>query len=188
MRFSQQDTTRPEIKKFFNFDTPASMTLPYPGLDGHPGRITPIPVSLPIRPIVEKERLAGEPAAEEEEAESAIQKGSQLSGTSRSTIGNTFIPPKERARIREEVRAVIHQTFPGIQLSTVHNSEPRKSGVQPVNMTNLGQNSAPMAIARSEVSVASTRSNARAGENQNSFSRMMTSAGAVNSAQTFANV
>ena len=55
-------------------------------------------------------------------------------------------------------------------------------------MTNLGQNSAPMAIAGSEVSVASTRSNAGAGENQNSFSRMMTSAGAVNSAQTFANV
>ena len=29
----------------FNFDTPASATLPYPGLDGHPRRITPIPIS-----------------------------------------------------------------------------------------------------------------------------------------------
>ena len=48
------------------------MTLPYPGLDGHPRRITPIPVSLPIRPTMEKERLAGEQAAEDEEAESAI--------------------------------------------------------------------------------------------------------------------
>ena len=33
-----------------NFSTPASMTLPYPGLDGHPRRITPIPVSLPMLP------------------------------------------------------------------------------------------------------------------------------------------
>ena len=31
----------------FNFDTPASMTLPYPGLDGHQWRITPIPISAP---------------------------------------------------------------------------------------------------------------------------------------------
>ena len=100
--------------------------------------------------------MAGLQAAEEEEAESSIQKGSQLSGTSRSTIGNTFISPEERERIRDEVRAVIHQTFPGIQLSIVHNSELGKSSVQPVNMTNHGQNPAPMAIAGSEVSVAST--------------------------------
>ena len=50
LRFSQPETTRPEIKNFFNFDTPASMTLPYPGLDGHPRRITPIPISLPLPP------------------------------------------------------------------------------------------------------------------------------------------
>ena len=32
------------------FSTLASATLPYPGLDGHPRRITPIPVSLPMLP------------------------------------------------------------------------------------------------------------------------------------------
>ena len=36
--------------------------------------------------------------------------------------------------------------------------------------------------------MASTRSHVGAGENQNSFARMMTSTGADNSAQTFANV
>ena len=220
LRSGQQEIARPEIKNCFNFDTPASMTLPYPGLDGHPRRITPIPVSLPILPtektslqpvpeprsksgwywselserwfktpeLMEKERLADLQATVEEEAESSIQKGSQLSGTSRSTIGNTFISPEERARIRDEVRAVIHQTFPGTHLSTVHNSEPGKSGAQPVNMTDFGQNSAPMAIAGLEVSMVSTRSNAGVGENQNSFARMMRSTGAVNPAQTFANV
>ena len=97
----------------------------------------------------------GQQATEEETMES----NDQLSGTNRSTIGNTFIPPEERARIRDEVRAVMHQNFPGIQFSTVHNSEPGKSGAHSVDMTNSGQNSAPMAIAGSEVSVASTANN-----------------------------
>ena len=118
---------------------------------------------------MEAEKRAGLQKSADEELESALQQGSQLSGTSRSTIGNTFIPPEERARIREEVQAVIHQTFPGIRMSTVHNSEPGKSDVQTVNTTNPGQNSVPIAIAGSEVSVASTRSKAGAGENQNSF-------------------
>ena len=137
---------------------------------------------------MDAERRAGVREDTEEEAESAIQKGSQSSGTNRSTIGNTFIPQEERARIRKEVQAVMHQTFPGIQLSTVHNSELGKSDVPSANVTNPGQNSVPMAIAGSEVSVASTQSNVGAGENQNSLTRMMTSTGAVNSAQTFANV
>ena len=80
----------------------------------------------------------------------------QSSGTNRSTIGHTFIPPEERARIHDEVAAVMRQNFPGIHLSTVHNSEPGKSGAYAVNMTDSGQNSAPIAIAGSEVSVAST--------------------------------
>ena len=50
-------------------------------------------------------------------------------------------------------------------------------------MKNPGQNSAPIAIAGSEISVASTQSNVEAGENQNSFARLMTSTGAVNSAR-----
>ena len=48
LRSSQQETARPNS---FNFDTPASMTLPYPGLDGHPRRVTPIPVTLPMPPM-----------------------------------------------------------------------------------------------------------------------------------------
>ena len=48
------------------------------------------------------------------------------------------------------------QNFPGIHLSTVHNSEPGKPGAFLANVTDSGQNSAPMAIAGSEVSVAST--------------------------------
>ena len=36
----------------FKFDTPASMTLPYPSLDGHQRRIMPIPISVPPPPPV----------------------------------------------------------------------------------------------------------------------------------------
>ena len=50
LRSGQHETTRPENKNSFNFDKPVSMTLPYLGLDGHPRRITPIPVSLPMLP------------------------------------------------------------------------------------------------------------------------------------------
>ena len=32
----------------FSFSTPASATLPYPGLDGHPRRIVPTPISVAI--------------------------------------------------------------------------------------------------------------------------------------------
>ena len=41
----------------FNFDTPANATLPYPGLDGHPRRIVPIPVSIPVSPIQTPEEI-----------------------------------------------------------------------------------------------------------------------------------
>ena len=137
---------------------------------------------------MDAERRAGIREEVDEEEESAVQKGSQFSGTNRSTIGNTFIPQDEREKIRAEVQAVMRQTFPGIQMSTVHNSERGNSAAPSTNVINPGQNSAPIAIAGSEVSVASTQSNVGAGENQNSFTRMMTSTGAVNSAQTFANV
>ena len=39
-----------DLSTQFKFDTPASMTLPYPGLDGHQRRITPIPISVPSPP------------------------------------------------------------------------------------------------------------------------------------------
>ena len=41
---------KPEKNVHFEFDTPAGATTAYPGLDGHPRRITPIPVSTPITP------------------------------------------------------------------------------------------------------------------------------------------
>ena len=129
------------------WDTPASMTLPYPGLDGHPRRITPIPVFTAPQPSpsvlyhppekvqenatdlirrlgaedAERERLAEKNrkvlfdsmrfgsrlvdggAAEEDTAESK----DQSSGTNMSTIGNTYIPPAEEQKIREEVRATM---------------------------------------------------------------------------------
>ena len=45
--------------------------------------------------LVEKERMTGLQANAEEEAESSTQRGSQLSGTSRSTIGNTLYHQKK---------------------------------------------------------------------------------------------
>ena len=53
LRSSVPKVTRPEVQNLFHRDTPASMTLPYPGLDGHQRRITPIPVTLPL-PQMEK--------------------------------------------------------------------------------------------------------------------------------------
>ena len=107
----------------------------------------------------------------------------QSSGTNRSTIGQTFIPPDERVKIHDEVAAVMRQIFPGIQLSTVHNSEPGKSGAFLANMTDSRQNSAPMAIAGSEVSVAST-SNDRG--NALEFSRLSQQMGADSQPRMFA--
>ena len=62
--------------------------------------------------------MAGEQVAAEEEVESSIQKGSQISGTNRSTIGDTTIDTTEAAMIRREVRSAIQQAFPGIAFST----------------------------------------------------------------------
>ena len=41
----------------FNFDTPISKPPTYPGLDGHPRRIVPIPVSVPISQIPTLEEM-----------------------------------------------------------------------------------------------------------------------------------
>ena len=40
-----QTSAKEDLSFAGNYDTPASMTLPYPGLDGHPRRIVPTPVS-----------------------------------------------------------------------------------------------------------------------------------------------
>ena len=77
----------------------------------------------------------------------------------------------------------MRQNFPGIHLSTVHNSEPGKSGAYAVKMTDSGQNSAPMAIAGSEISVAST-SNDRG--NAVEFLRLLQQMGADSQPRMFA--
>ena len=119
----------------------------------------------------------------EEEVDYTAESKDQSSGTNMSTIGNTYIPPAEEQKIREEVRATMRQIFPGINMSTVHNSEPGKSGAQEINLTTPLQNSAPMAIAGSEISVASTSNN---GGNAVEFSRLSQQMGAVNQPQMFA--
>ena len=113
---------------------------------------------------MDAERRAGIREEVDEEEESAVPKGSQSSGTNRFTIGNTFIPQDEREKIRTEVQAMMRQTFPGIQMSTVHKNEFGKSAAPSTNVENPGWNSVPIAIAGSEVSVASTQSNVEAGE------------------------
>ena len=181
---------------------PRNTTMPYPGLDGHPRRITPIPLSLPLPPrenaspkpisvpsskpgwywselsggwfkteeLLQREQLEEErKKAAQEEADNTAESKDQSVGTNMSTIGNTSIPPTERERIRDEVRAVMRQNFPGIQLGTGHNSEPGNSGATAAQVTIGEQTSVPTAIAGSEVSVAST-SNARG--NALEFSRL----------------
>ena len=91
------------------------------------------------------------------------------SGTNRSTIGNTYIPPEEEKKTWDQARATVHQMFPGIHMSTVHNGEPGKSGMFVSNQANSEQTSEPMAIAGSEVCMASTSNN---GGNAIEFSRL----------------
>ena len=124
--------------------------------------------------------MTGLQANAEEEAESSIQKGSQTSGTNRSTIGNTTISTAEAMMIRKEVRSAIQQAFPGINFSA---GQPT---AEIVDLTGSATHSAPLAIAGSDVSVASTRSNNGAGESKTSFSQLVSGAGTVAPAQTFA--
>ena len=181
------------------FSSPASMTLPYPGLDGHPRQITPIPISIPEPPsksgwfwsalsnrwlktpeLIEKEKLAELQAATEDEAESSIKKGSQTSGSNRATIGETTISTSEAAMIRKEVQSAIRQAFPGINFST------GQTQAEVIDLAGSTALSAPLAIAGSEVSIASTQPNNGTEESKTSFSQMMSGRGTVTSAQTFA--
>ena len=173
-----------------NVDTIVSTPLPnYPGLDGHPRRITPIPLSIPISPVkVEKlvkpdEREAKRMVTERTAAEEDTATSYDHSGTNMSTIGNTFIPPEEERRIREQVRTEMRQLFPGIQIGTIHNSGSGKSGVNQANPNDEKKTSVPLAIAGSEVSLASTSNN---GGNAVEFSRLSQQAGAGVQPQMFA--
>ena len=95
--------------------------------------------------LIDAERRAGIRMSAIED-EGTVQEESQLSGTNRSTIGDTFIPQDERRKIRAEVQAVMRQNFPGIHMSTVHNSERGNSAAPSTNVKNPGQNSVPIAI------------------------------------------
>ena len=61
-----------QIGKYY---TPASVTLPYPRLDGHPRRIAPIPVSVTMRPpaVTSIERLENEKRQQEELAKELVK-------------------------------------------------------------------------------------------------------------------
>ena len=128
--------------------------------------------------MLEEERRAG--LKSDEEIESSIQEFSQTSGTNRSTIGDTTIDTVEAAMIRREVQSAIWQAFPGIAFST---GQPT---AEVIDLSGSAAHSAPLAIAGSDVSVASTRSNNGAGESKTSFSQLVSGAGIVAPAQTFA--
>ena len=119
----------------------------------------------------------------------------QSSGANRHTIGSTTISSSEAEIIKKEVRDIVQKAFPGINVNTAHPVPPnRRSGVSDTGKPSSGvidlagsmAHSAPLAIAGSEVSVASTLSNSGQGESNTSFSRIMSGSGAVTSAQTFA--
>ena len=213
---------KPEKKVHFEFDTPAGATTTYPGLDGHPRRITPISVAhiernpehlaridAEMAEIWKKEeakrgravsvkgnvakpevqmytdeksvkntKISEQGARAAEDDGTSGQVASQSSGANRPTIGETTIFTAEAENIRREVRDALRQAFPGIQFSTGMPAE--KS-----DQTGSVAQSAPQAIAGSEVSVASTQSN-RTEENGQKFSQMMSGAGTVVPAQTFA--
>ena len=170
-----------------------------------PRRITPIPVSIPISPIMTPaevgKRFRERDAQQEEQFQKLAEKfqkerekgtetksgdnedQDQSSGTNGSTIGHTYIPPAEGERIQNEVRATVHQMFPGIHMSTIHNSKFGKSGMSTVNQASSEETSEPLAIAGSEVSVASTSNN---GGNAVEFSRLSQQVGAAAQPQPFA--
>ena len=78
---------------------------------------------------------------------------------------------------------MMHQNYPGIQMGTVHNSGPGRSGANAAQMTEVGQTPEPMAIAGSEVSMASTSRN---GGNAVEFPQLSQQTGAGSQPQMFA--
>ena len=139
--------TTPEISAGFSFgqnsfgqergssklSNMGSVPSTYPRLDGHPRRITPIPMST-----------------------------AQSGGTSQSTIGNTFISTREAEIIQKEVRDAVKQVFPGIKFGEKGQAElsTGNSYASVIDLTRKSgeslPTSAPLTIAGSDVSVAST--------------------------------
>ena len=113
------------------------------------------------------------------------------SGANRPTIGSTTISSAQAEIIKKEVRNTIQKVFPGINLSTDRPVFPSmgsgandigKPDSEVIDLSGSTAHSAPLAIAGSDVSMASTLSKLGNGESNTSFSRMMLGSGTVTSA------
>ena len=109
-------------------------------------------------------------------------------------MGSTTISTEQVEIIKKEVQDCVQQVFPGIKLSTDQPVSPNmrfgkngsgKPNAEVIDLTGSTAHSAPLAIAGSDVSVASTQSKTGQGENTTSFSQMVSGSGIVTSAQTF---
>ena len=127
---------------------------------------------------MEAEKRAGLQKSAEEEENTAIS--SQISGSNRATIGETTISTAEAAMIRDEVQKAVRHAFPGIKHST------GQASAEVIDLAGSTALSAPLAIAGSEVSVASTQPHNGTEGNKTSFSKLVSGRETVNSAQTFA--
>ena len=146
--------------KLFNM---GSVPSTYPGLDGHPRRITPIPMST-----------------------------AQSDRTSQSTIGNTSISTREGEMIKKEVREAIKQVFPGIKFGGKDKAELNKgnSRASVIDLTRKSgeslPTSAPLTIIGSDVSVANTEPSPKDGRKAAVFSRLLQGTDAASAPQMFA--
>ena len=146
--------------KLFNM---GSVPSTYPGLDGHPRRITPIPMSR-----------------------------AQSSGTSQSTIGNTTILTRDAENIKKEVRDAVKQMFPGIKIGEKGRAEfsTGNSHASVIDLTGTSgeslPTSAPLTIAGSDVSVASTKPSPIDGGKAAAFSHLTQGTDAASAPRMFA--
>ena len=118
----------------------------------------------------------------------------QTSGANKPTMGEATISSKEAEIIREEVRSTMRKVFPRINLSTAQRAFPvvesgrnetGKPEASVIDLLGSTQKSVPLAIAGSDVSVASTSSNL--GQERNaSFSRMLLGTDTTSHPQMFA--
>ena len=142
----------------------------YLGLDGHPRRITPIPMST-----------------------------TQSGRTSQSTIGNTSISTREEEIIKKEVRDAIKRIFPGIKIGEKFQPElsPEQaelntgnSQTSVIDLTRKSggslQTSAPLTIAGSDATVASTIPSQNDGGKVVAFSHLSQGTDATSAPQMFA--
>ena len=140
-----------------------SVPSTYPRLDGHPRRITPIPMST-----------------------------TQSGRTSQSTIGHTSISTREEEFIKKEVRDAIKQVFPGIKFGEKEQAELSmgNSRTSVIDLTRTSgeslQTSAPLTIAGSDVSVASTVPSQKDGGKATVFSHLSWGTDAASASQMFA--